>query len=247
MIFSRVKSWFQRDQSNNDSLKYRAEMAFRRKILEDYEKWYAGEIGELYGTSSPAEDQKIKCRSNKHSAILTYLKLVQQPKYLRDLLLDENAFAGLRLLDVGAGPMPSALIFRDCELFCLDPLYANYIEIGFPLHYYERTRFICARSEDIPVEDHFFDAVISVNAIDHVDDFFKTAEEIRRVLKPNGKMRLHVHYHKKTPTEPLELNDTVMRAAFGWCPDFVKIHESDKKMGSVASAGELFTVWSNFK
>jgi SAM-dependent methyltransferase len=246
MILSQMKNWVQL-RVGGCSRKYEAEMAFRRKILEDYEKWYTGEIQELYEVPAPREDQKVKCRSSKHSAILTYLKLVQQPKYLGDLLLDEKAFAGLRLLDIGAGPMPSALVFRDCEVFCLDPLYAEYVELGFPLHYYERTRFICAHSEDIPVEDHFFDAVISVNAIDHVDDFFATVGEIRRVLKPNGKMRMHVHYHKKTATEPLELNDSVMRNAFSWCPEFVKIHESQRKKGGVASPGESFTVWSNFK
>ena len=35
----------------------------------------------------------------------------------------------------------------------------------------------------MPFEDGFFDAVISVNAIDHVNDFAETAKEIKRVLK----------------------------------------------------------------
>jgi SAM-dependent methyltransferase len=76
----------------------------------------------------------------------------------------------------------------------------------------------------MPFENHFFDAVISVNAIDHVDDFFKTASEIIRVLKPNGKIRLHVHYHIKTQTEPLELNDTIVENAFRGIQNFKKIN-----------------------
>ena len=43
--------------------------------------------------------------------------------------------------------------------------------------------------------------------VDHVDNIEKTAQEVRRVLKPSGRFRMHVHYHPPTMPEPLDLND----------------------------------------
>ena len=76
----------------------------------------------------------------------------------------------MKVLDVGSGPFPSALCFQGCDIYNLDPLMDKYIAAGYPLHCYEsRARFVQAKAEAIPFEDGFFDAVISVNAIDHVD------------------------------------------------------------------------------
>lgn len=70
----------------------------------------------------------------------------------------------MKLLDIGSGPMPSATCFKDCQLYCLEPLLPKYLEAGFPLHYYKNFKFIHGVSENIPIEDNFFDAVISVQA-----------------------------------------------------------------------------------
>lgn len=226
--------------------KYGAEIAFRREAVQEYELWYRGEIPDLYETPSPTDAQKVQSRSLRHSAILTFLELVIKPKYLWDLELDRRGLAGRRVLDVGAGPMPGGTAFVDVELWCLDPLYPVYLQLGFPLHYWDRVRFVNAFAEDIPIEDGFFDAVISVNAIDHVDDFLKTATEIRRVLKNDGFLRMHVHYHAKTTTEPIELNDEVFGSAYSWCRGLRKIDEKTRKYGSEAGPGEFYALWSNF-
>ena len=152
-----------------------------------------------------------------HSSILTWHKLHQEVKYLQDLALAKDAFHGMRLLDVGAGPMASATCFKGADLYCLEPLLPRYLDAGFPIHYYN-ARFVCARSEAIPVADGFFDAVISVNAIDHVDDIAESAAEIKRVLKPGGLFRMHVHYHLATTCEPLAFTDEMFLHLFGWCP-----------------------------
>lgn len=227
--------------------KNKAEEGFWIEMIRTFVLWYNGEIKECFQTPSPTNDQKIRCHTIEHGAILTWFELHQKPKYAVDLQLPLDTFRAMRVLDVGSGPMPSAEIFEDCELYCLDPLIPNYIKAGYPLHCYrESTKFVYGYSENVPFEENFFDAVISVNAIDHVDDIFLTAEEIGRILKPNGKIRMHVHYHKKTITEPLELNDEVMRKAFGWCSGFRKINETDKKMGASALPGESYALWSNF-
>lgn len=99
----------------------------------------------------------------------------------------------------------------------------------------------------MPFPDNFFDAVISVNAIDHVDDFEQTSKEIERVLKPSGKIRLHIHYHKKTSTEPLELSDKIVGDAFSWCKNFRKVGESFQSRGyELINEDEKYVLWSNF-
>lgn len=226
--------------------KYEAEIDFWKTEIENYVKWYNRELKTHYMTPAPNEDQKVKCYILSHSAILTWLKLHQEVKYLEDLMLDKTAFQSLKVLDIGSGPYPSALVFEGSDLYCLDPLLPEYIKAGFPIHYYNCVKFIYGFSENIPIRDDFFDVVISVNAIDHVDDIYSTSNEIKRVLKPGGKIRIHAHYHPKTVTEPLELNDDVMLNVFSWCNGFKKINESTQKKGSVAAAGEVFALWSNF-
>jgi SAM-dependent methyltransferase len=227
--------------------KYNEELKFWSNEIQNFIRWYSGEIKEHYGCKCPSEEQKIKAANQKDSAILTWFDLHQKPKYLYDLELDRYAFSGDTVLDIGAGPIPSALAFKDCLVYCLDPLYHKYLEAGFPMHYYDNVKFIHGYSENIPVADKFFDAVISVNAIDHVDDLAKTSGEIRRVIKEGGKFGMHVHYHKKTVTEPIEINDAVFWDIFGWCKGLKKVKESGEKMGYVLAADDgSYALWKNF-
>lgn len=228
--------------------KYKAEIDFWKGILINYEEWYDGKLSILYDEPSPNDIIKVASFDRRISAILTWLDVHQKAKYLDDLLLEKDVFNGLRILDIGSGPLPSASVFSNCELYCLDPLMPLYMEVGFPIHIYEnRIKFVFGFSEKMPFPNGYFDSIISVNAIDHVDDFIMTANEIKRVLKPGGKMRFHIHYHAKTVTEPLELNDDVVSAAFSWAKGFKKISESKQKRGSVVEDNsELYTLWTNF-
>jgi ubiquinone/menaquinone biosynthesis C-methylase UbiE len=227
------------------SNKYDAEINFWQVTIGQYVQWFNGEM-ELYQEKPPTSKQKIKGYSLQDSAILTWGKVHQEKKYLKDLKLNKNVFKGKKLLDIGSGPHPSAMCFKEASLYCLDPLFPKYLEIGFPIHYYDNVKFVYAKSENIPFSDKYFDAIISVNAIDHVDDIEKTAEEISRVLKPNGKLRMHVHYHKKTLTEPIELSDKRMNELFSWCKGFGKVDESKSKTGfTMAENEELYALWSN--
>jgi len=65
-----------------------------------------------------------------------------------------------------------------------------------------------------PIE--VFDVVIAVNSIDHVDDIRQASLKIRRTLRPEGLIRMHIHYHKAKIAEPLELSDGVVPEVFGW-------------------------------
>ncbi len=132
----------------------------------------------------------------------------------------------MKLLDIGSSAVPSALCFKDCDVFCLEPLLPELLKIGYPFwYYYKRARFIYAFAEEMPFPDSFFDAIIAVNSLDHVDDFYRCSAEIRRVSKPDVKLRFHLHYHKATSTEPLELSDAIVAQAFSWCAGFHKVEQ----------------------
>jgi len=217
-----------------------AELRFWRNEVGNYRAWYRGERS-LYGAPSPREEEKVAADDESEAAVLTWHKLRQEPKYLSALDLPPEAFAGRRVLDIGAGPIPSATCFRGCELYCLDPLLPAYREAGFPLHRFPQVRFLHGPVERIPATDLFFDAVIAVNAIDHVDDIRKAAEEIARVLRTEGLLRIQAHYHRPKKCEPVRLDDDRMRELFGWCRGFRKISET-----ALGADGEKVTLWSNF-
>lgn len=226
--------------------KYNSEISFWKKTIHDYLAWYAGNKV-LYDVPPPNDKQKVKVYSQTDSAILTWSKIHQEKKYLQDLALKPGTFKNKKVLDIGSGPHPSALCFDNIQLCCLDPLLGRYLEIGFPIHYYPGTSFVCAKSEKMPFPNNYFDAVISVNAIDHVDDIEKTSKEIKRVLKVGGKIRMHIHYHKRTSAEPIEFTDLYVKKIFSWCKGFRKISESSEKKGySLIDPTEKFALWSNF-
>jgi ubiquinone/menaquinone biosynthesis C-methylase UbiE len=226
--------------------KYAGETDFWKHEIENMIAWNNGTLPKLYDVVSPAEEEKIKVHNQKDSAILTWHKFCSEVKYLNDLQLKPDAFNGKRIIDIGAGPISGITVFKTAEVYCLDPLYHEYLRVGFPLHYYN-ARFVHAFSEDMPLPDEYFDAVIAVNSIDHVDDFEKTAQEIKRILKPGGLIAIHAHYHKPFANEPLELNDERFMKAFGWCNGLKKISESKSKTGfDLTNPDESYALWKNF-
>ncbi|MFC1896189.1 class I SAM-dependent methyltransferase [Thermodesulfobacteriota bacterium] len=226
--------------------KHKNELAFWKKELLKYIKWYNGQLKVLYSTPCPTEHEKVQAPNVKDSSMLTWHKLHQEAKYLKDLELDHFSFKGTSVLDIGSGPIPSATCFMECELYCLDPMLPEYLRVGFPVHYYDNVRFVHGYAEDIPLEDGSMGAVISVNAMDHVDDFAKTAREIRRVLKPGGLLRMHIHYHAPTRCEPIQINDDVFADHFGWCPNLRRVRIAQASYSARVSDGDAFALWSNF-
>jgi len=225
-----------------------AELAFWREEIKRYVDWYHG-VTPLYGFACPSEPQKVKSeRGMPIDAMETWLRCFQMPKYVGDLQLTGNSFQGLRLLDVGCGPFPNLLAFNNCLRIGIDPLVHEYQKVGFPLDVWSNDFTYCrCKAEDIPFPARSFDAVVSVNAIDHVDDYAQTAREIRRVLRSPGIFRMHVHYHRRTVCEPIELNDELFLAHYSWVCGLRKIHEggSQNLGGTKANPGERYVVWGN--
>jgi SAM-dependent methyltransferase len=225
-----------------------AELSFWRGILDAWERWYAGETleGQIV---PPAPEDKVTDYDKRTNAAVTFARMYQETKYVTDLALHPAALRGMRVLDVGCGPAASMLAFRGAELHGLDPLIDGYERAGFPLDVWRGMGFHyhCAPAESMPFPDGHFDAVVSVNAIDHVDDFAQTAREIQRILRPGGLFRMHVHYHSATVPEPIELNDEVLLQHYGWVPGLRRIAESDTKDAGLTRAGpgELYVLWGN--
>ena len=241
-----------------------AELAMWQAETRRYVRWYNGKIT-LHGVPPPGSSEKVITTTDaRKNACMTWNNIHQKRKYLADLDLRDDAFSGLRLLDLCSGPLPNALCFRDCEIYGIDHLMNRYSEIGFPtIEYDSRYHFVQGKVESMPFEDGFFDAAIAVNALDHIDNLYLASRNLKRVLKRNGLVRFIVEYHKSTVTEPLELNDDIILERFSWVRGLKKISESsadwkwpEKDLAVAANRSRYhrdsglsprkYALWSNF-
>ena len=228
-----------------------SEWSFRRRQIKRYVDWYEGKIEYLYDVPRPSDEIKVTGYGPDGNAIRTWAHSSANIslKYPSRLLIPRDYFAGKRILDVGCGPIPSALAFTDCEIYGLDQLVEKYRALGFPLEEYsQRLTYVQGDAEDMPFEDEFFDGVISVNAIDHVDDFPSAAKEITRVLRPEGILRMEIHYHLPTVNEPWALDDDIVIKHFGHL-GMRKVHEQPyiNLYPELPERGEMLVVWANEK
>ena len=152
-----------------------------------------------------------------------------RPHYTERLRIEPDHFRGQRVLEIGCGPLAPILQFHDCARHCVDPLVDLYMAAGWPLFEYD-AKFINAVAQSLPYHDGYFDSVISVNALDHVDDFERVASTIQRVLRPGGRTYFEVEYHLPTVTEPITLNDTRVVGAFSQCELTPVIRRSGREL-----------------
>jgi SAM-dependent methyltransferase len=222
-------------------VKRRAEVFFWKAELERYRRWYEGEFFD--GTPPPAPEQRVTGTTPEVAGAMTFVKVMQYPRYLSALQLSPDALVGLRVLDVGCGPFPNLLAFEDCERHGIDPLIDRYRAAGYPLDEWTAQGFTYHRApgEAMPFPDDSFDVVVSVNAVDHVDDFGAVAREIRRVLRPSGLLRLQVNYHRPTVTEPVSLDDAIVRQHYSWAPALEKLRDEPHP----TEAGERLALWAS--
>ncbi len=227
--------------------KYAAEKRFWTEELDRYVQWYNGEMRECYGVPRPSEMEKIKRHADVRMNALETWICADRWRYCWHLFVEPTYFAGKRVLEIGPGPLGLSRWFVGAQVTGADPLVPFYIEAGYPLS--THGMLYCDRpAEDLSVlPDNYFHAAISVNAIDHVDDFEKAVAELERLVKPDGEIRIETHYHAATTTEPCVLTDERVLAAF---------HKFEmRKLSSVASSyfyprgthpdGDRFVLWSN--
>jgi SAM-dependent methyltransferase len=230
-----VPTWLSR------RVKKRAESFFWKAELERYLRWYEGGA-ELQGMPPPSAEQRVTGHTPKVNAALTFLRVGVFPRYLQALELAPDALVGKRVLDVGCGPFPSLLVFEGCEPHGIDPLVNRYRELGYPLDLWTGQGFHYhhAPAEAMPFPDEHFDAVVSVNAIDHVDNFAAVAAEIQRVLRRDALVRIQINYHPPTVTEPVSLDDSAVQKHYGWVPGLRKLRDE-----AHSEVGERLTLWSS--
>jgi SAM-dependent methyltransferase len=230
--------------------KHLSELAWWEEGLRKRVAWYRGERT-MYGRPPPTDDEKHVRATVEASAGVTTVA-VSLDRYPKALKIPRHHFAGKTILDLGCGPYPLSVAFTDCRIVGLDPLVHEYETVGFPLaEFADRVTFVRGFAEDMPFASQSFDAVISVNAIDHVDDFATAAREIGRVLKKNGVLRMQVHYHEPTELEPNSLDDEAILAHLGHL-GITKVSDepaviSAREPGEAprATPGERFVVWAN--
>ncbi|MDX1994251.1 MAG: class I SAM-dependent methyltransferase [bacterium] len=128
--------------------------------------------------------------------------------YTHHIGVERSFYQGKKILDIGCGPRGSLEWADDAaERVGLDPLVNSYRALGIDQH---RMQYVNAPSEKIPFPDNYFDVVLSLNSLDHVDDVAQTAREIIRVTKPGGHFFVVVEVnHKPTIAEPQMLDWTL--------------------------------------
>jgi ubiquinone/menaquinone biosynthesis C-methylase UbiE len=208
--------------------KYNAELNYWQGELRSLDKWFNQGTIDWWGIKPPTEAQK------KQASPLWIVNAIRtmhamRPSYHEELKIERDFFAGKRVLEIGNGPLAPILQFDDCERHGIDPLNNMYMDAGWPLFAYD-AKFISMGAERLPYPDEYFDAVLSVNALDHVDDFNKVASEMQRVVKSGGEIRFEVEYHQPTVTEPLQLNDAKVRQAFNICDGKVICSRTGQEM-----------------
>jgi ubiquinone/menaquinone biosynthesis C-methylase UbiE len=208
--------------------KYEAELAYWRDELEHLKAWFQDGTQDWWGIRAPDQRQRVNVSELwVVNAVMTMHTL--RPSYTEELLLERDHFRGKRVLEVGSGPLAPILQFTECIRHCIDPLVNVYMDAGWPLFEYN-AKFVNCGGESLPYPSEYFDAVISVNALDHVDDFERVALEMQRVLKRGGGVYFEVEYHAPTVTEPITLTDARVTQAFPDCDLETKANRTGLEM-----------------
>lgn len=104
---------------------------------------------------------------------------------------------GGKVLDIGCGPV-SVLNFErgpDMEPIGLDPLAEAYAKHNLieARSGWDSIPMVGLSAERLPFADESLDHILCYNVLDHVSDAPTVIQEIRRILKPGGTLRLYVH------------------------------------------------------
>ena len=105
---------------------------------------------------------------------------------LRDAIAELGPRLSGRLLDVGCGSQPYRRYFPHLDYLGLDIDTAANRQAGIADHFYDGSRF--------PFEDSSFDSVLCNQVLEHVFNPQQFLSEIRRVLKPGGRLLLTVPF-----------------------------------------------------
>lgn len=106
------------------------------------------------------------------------------------------------LLDVGCGTGISTNFFK-CQSVGIDP--------SFEMIKQGRGNLIVANAENLPFKDESFDIILSVTAIHNFNDYKKAIQEMKRVIKPKGRIIITI---LKKAKKAEEMKGDLERSAF---------------------------------
>lgn len=178
----------------------------RSRIKEHFELRYWNQLHEKI-SSMPREQQHLQfIHERSHYEYF----------YTHFFGVDAAQYNGKKVLDIGCGPMGSLEWADQASVrIGLDPLAKEYRSLGTTSH---RMAYAAAASEYIPFADETFDFVASFNSLDHVDDVYRTVEEMKRVTATRGLILIITEIqHTPTLTEPHRLDFSVTNS---FCPEF---------------------------
>ena len=91
------------------------------------------------------------------------------------------------IIDIGCGARkgPYILSGRAAQVMAMDisPQAIEYCQQNWPS---EKINYLTGSATDIPVKDKTFDVAICFEVIEHVEDYLRVLEEVKRILKPQG-------------------------------------------------------------
>jgi len=160
---------------------------FAKIIVKLIPKSYKKQAELIYWSSLMTKlTRDCKSLLEKEKKLIRLCYEITYPRYKKDLYLDDDDLFGKKVLDLGCGPHGGLIGFNGCDKYGIDHLINEYKKLGYPLDKHG-IKYYSAKSEKIPFPSAYFDIVICVNALDHVDSLEKTIEEISRVLKKGGR------------------------------------------------------------
>lgn len=137
---------------------------------------------------------------------------------------DLSFFDDKIVLDVGSGPACTLCWIPNARArIGLDPLAARFMELGIGDH---DMLYLNAPGERIPLPSAYVDVVISINALDHVEDPVAVMKEIDRITRPGGHFIGSIGLRQRpTFTEPHVLTKQLFQTRLfrGWHEEFSKI------------------------
>lgn len=209
-------------------LNFYKEVTLQPRIADVFKKISLGRLEERKEFNL-SEEQWAELSAKER--LLEIGKTMTFPRYRNDLGITVDELAGKRVLDVGCGPMGALSWFEAGFRVGVDELICEYSKLGYPLNEHS-VIYVKGVAETLPFADSQFDAVISANALDHVDNFEKAISEIYRVLKPNGKMYLSFNYRENpSTTEPVVLSDTRVKNVLSLYFIFDKVKSESTEFG----------------
>ncbi len=115
--------------------------------------------------------------------------------------IESSFFRGKTVLEIGSGPFGFFSVisrinteYLPDELVIADPLMDFYQKFELSNMIPEKAIRLQARGEQIPFPDSTFDAILTTNTIDHVQDCSIFLREMRRLLKPQGAVFFSIHF-----------------------------------------------------